>query len=338
MDDTPDSASIECLPEYVRNGEADRIRERLEHCRDAPVDRRKDAIGAIRSVVDERAGAMAPIVPALATFLTDDDRSVRLRTAKLFVALARVEPDAVVDVVDALASRLADDEEFYYVRARSAEALGYVALERPEEVTMPAILADLRIGLSFDEPEVREKLAKALSHVALGDPDRLRHLVPDLADHLESDDELVRYHLCTAVVAVGCERPDALTDAVDDLSARLEDDSEYVRGRGAEALGLVARSDIAGPELPRERLASLADGDDVESFTRKRARFALAGLEGDSAEAGDESELGSLSAIREHTNEIVEEITAPDGDGCPHCGLTLPGNGPTICPRCGGPY
>ena len=37
------------------------------------------------------------------------------------------------------------------MRARSAEALGYVALEHPDAVDDPEILADFRIGLSFDD-------------------------------------------------------------------------------------------------------------------------------------------------------------------------------------------
>lgn len=103
----------------------------------------------------------------------DEGRAIRLTTAKLFVALAQSEPPAVLPVVDMRADRLADDEEFYYVRARCAEALGYTAVDSPEEVTNPETLADLRIGLSFDESEVKEKLAKALAYVALGNPGRL---------------------------------------------------------------------------------------------------------------------------------------------------------------------
>jgi hypothetical protein len=82
----------------------------------------------------------------------------------------------VKPVVDALAERLADDEEFYYVRARSAEALGYVAVDSPEGVTDPETLADLRIGLEFDSvPETAvgfdDQWADML--VTLGQDDRL---------------------------------------------------------------------------------------------------------------------------------------------------------------------
>jgi hypothetical protein len=100
---------------------------------------------------------------------------VRLTTAKLFVAAAETHSNAVVAMVPALAERLTDGEEFYYVHARSEEALGYAALDHPDTVTSPELLADLRIGLSFDEPVMNEMLAEALEHVALGDPGRLTH-------------------------------------------------------------------------------------------------------------------------------------------------------------------
>ncbi len=146
---------------------------------------------------------------SLTAFLSDENRAVRIVTAKLFVTLAREESSVVYPVVDDIADRLADDETFYYVRARCAEALGYVAASYPDEMS-PGILADPRVGLEFDEPEVREKLAKALEHVALGDPGRLSHRVSTLADHLDDDNELVRYHLRTMLVIVACKRPTAL--------------------------------------------------------------------------------------------------------------------------------
>lgn len=189
------------------------------------------------------------------------------------------------------------------------------------------------VGLSFDEPEVKEKLAKALAYIALGDPGRLRHRIADLAEHLDAEEELVRYHLCTALVAVGSEYPAALSDATDALSERLEDECPHVRGRAAEALGLVARTASNDSPLSDEQLATLAEESD-EPFVTERARFAAA--------AGDKTtestdEIGSLESIRERTDEIVDEITSPDHE-CPHCGAVVPENGPPLCPHCGGPY
>ncbi|MEM4780871.1 MAG: HEAT repeat domain-containing protein [Halalkalicoccus sp.] len=329
MDEPATDPSAEELSTYVERAATEDALAYLRALGADDDETRTAALRALRTVADDRPAALAPLVPGIEPFLEDEKRSIRLSTAKLFVAVAAAAPESVREAVPALAARLKDDGEFYYVRARVAEALGYVALEEPDVAT-PAVLAELRVGLEIDEPEVKRKLAKALAHVALGDPDRLRHRVSDLAGHLDDEQELVRYHLCTALVAVGCERPAKLLSAADALAARLEDDSEHVRGRAAEALGLLARETNAS-ELPVDALEVVAD--DEASFAAERARFALAGVDG----AGLDEGIGSLAAIRERTDEIVAEMGAPDGE-CPGCGLALPENGPPTCPRCGAPY
>jgi HEAT repeat protein len=198
-------------------------------------------------------------------------------------------------------------------------------------------LADLRVGLSFDEPEVKEKLAKALEHVALGNPDRLRHKVSSLAEHLDDESELVRYHLCTALVVIGCAYPAKLADASEAVTGRLSDENPHVRGRAAEALGLLAGS------APDETAISAADvpdvGDEAEPFVADRVRFARTAFAEGGREGETPEEIGTVEGIRGTTDEVVEEITSLDGDGeCPHCGLSLPENGPPMCPQCGAPY
>ena len=302
----------------------------------APVESRKVCLRSLTSAADDDPSLVEPALPACETLLTDDERAVRLTTAKLFVAIAEADPGAVVSSVPALAERLADDGEFYYVRARSAEALGYVALEHPDAVASPELLADLRIGLSFDEPEVKEKLAKALEHVALGDPERLAHHLPTLAERLDDGNELVRYHLCTALVIVGCEQPERLSDVTDALRGRLTDESPYVRGRAAEGIALLAQSSTAIESIPG--LGRVDSMDDPPPFLVERARFARQVLDGERPTPTPEA-LGTLDSVREGTDGIVAEITSPDADGeCPHCGLELPENGPPVCPRCGAPH
>jgi HEAT repeat protein len=309
---------------------------RLEAVRTAPVDERKATLRSLRTVVEDRPAVVAPLAPALAAFLRDGERSVRLTAAKLLVALAESAPGAVEPAVAALADRLADEAEFYYVRARAAEALGYVALEHPGAVDAPEILADLRIGLSFDEPEVREKLAKALECVALGDPGRLRHQVSSLAEHLDDGNELVRYHLVTALVAIGCASPERLAPVRDELVERLEDENAHVRGRAAEALGLLAREHSTDDALP-DGLPGMVNTED-EPFVLERVRFAL-DREGEFESSADTPDtVGTSDGVRDTTASAVDAITSPDGDGgCPHCGLDLPEGGPPMCPRCGAP-
>lgn len=323
------------LTDLLHEGAREDVVACLEELDAADTEARKRALRAVRETAEERPDVFDGLADPLATFLADDDRAVKLTTAKLFVTLAKSEPAAVVPAVGPLAERLADDEEFYYVRARCAEALGYVALESPAEVTDPETLADLRIGLSFDEPEVKEKLAKALEYVALGDSSRLRHQVSSLTEHLDDENELVRYHLCTALVAIGCGYPEKLSEAVGDLRERLDDENPYVRGRAAESLALAARSGAPVEPLPDlDVVDSVAE--EPPAFLAERVEF-LRRVLNDGESVQTPTGIGTVESIRDGTDDIVAAITSPDGSECPHCGLELPEGGPPMCPRCGAP-
>lgn len=333
----PTQPSVDRLTTLLAGEEYDEAIASLERVATADADVRKAVLRTLKETAADRPARVSPVLETLSTFLEDDERSIRLTTAKLFVTVARSEPGETTPTVPVLTERLADEEEFYYVRARCAEAIGYVALEHPEVVS-PELLAELRVGLAFEEPEVREKLAKALSYVALGDPNRLTQHVPTLAEHLDDENELVRYHLTTTLVVIGSERPLALEEARDTLRERMDDEEAYVRGRAAEALGLLARAADDGSAIPVDALRDLAD--DESSFVAKRARFAGSASASTRDEKWNESDerVGSIDAIRERTDEIVEDIATPDTAGeCPHCGLTLPEDGHSMCPRCGVP-
>ena len=334
MTESGQPPSTERLTYLLSRGDHEETAACLNRLDAADADACKRVLRAVRDVAEEQPTVFEGLAAPLATFLTDDDRAVRLTIAKLFVTLAQSNPIAVLPIVDTLAARLAGDEEFYYVRARCAEALGYVGRDHPAAVSDPEILADFRIGLSFDEPEVKEKLAKALECVALGDPSRLRHQVGSLADHLGDDEELVRYHLCTALAAVGCEYPEKLSDGRNALAARLSDVDEtpYARGRAAEALGLLERAEGESVTVPDE---IGADGDEAAEFVRSRLAFLRAAQTEQSVDGT--GGIGILDSLRSGTEAVVDAMTTPDGEDCPHCGLAVPESGPPMCPRCGAP-
>jgi HEAT repeat protein len=337
MDDSTHPPPSDRLVDLLEQNARKEAIERLDTVQRAPAEDRKATVRSLRRLAEDRAEVVGEICPALTSFLRDEERSVRLTTAKLFVALAEAVPDAVAPVVSPLADRLADEGEFYYVRARAAEALGYVALEHPEAVDDPAILADLRVGLAFDEPEVEEKLSKALEYVALGDPGRLRHQVGSLVGHLDDERELVRYHLSTALVAIGCEHPEKLSAVADALEERLGDESPYVRGRVAEALAVLAQSE-AGLD-PKPDLEGV-DPEDAESpsFLTDCVSLLRRAMQEDDQSNEPTDGLGTIESIRGGTDDVVEKITTPDGGGeCQRCGLALPEGGPPMCPRCGAP-
>ncbi|WP_018258467.1 HEAT repeat domain-containing protein [Halomicrobium katesii] len=247
----------------------------------------------------------------------------------MFVRLAEVEPEIACPAVDTPADRLADDGEFYYVRARCAEALGYVGHDHPEAVSDPEILADFRIGLSFDKTEVKEKLAEA-GVCRVGRPESASTSDRVLVDHLDEDEELVRYHLCTALAAVGCEHPGKLVDGRDALVARLSDVNEnpYTRGRAAELLGLLEDIDGEGVTVPDE---IDWDEDKTAEFVRSRLWFFRAAQVEQTVEITDG--VGTPDSIRIRTEVVVNAMTTPDGGECPQCELATPEGGPPMCPR-----
>lgn len=325
------------LREFLRGGVEQQMFALDDSLEAASLDDKKAVLHSLKQLVDSGATTFEPLLPVLTMLLEADDRAVRLTTAKLLVSIAEAEPETVLPLVSVLTERLSDEEEFYYVRARAAEALGYVALERSDGVASPEVVADLRVGLSFDEPEVKQKLAKALEYVALGDPRRLRYHVEDLAEQLSDEDELVRYHICTALAGVGAQYPERLAGAADELSARLDDECSFVRGRAAEALGQLADEGDEQVAVAESRLVELIESD--ESFVVTRARYAYSHTGAGGSTSEMPTGIGTIERIRETTADIAKEIESPDDDGgCPHCGLSLLENGPPMCPRCGGPY
>jgi len=328
------SEFVEDLKRQLAGGSAEKAIAQLEAVQTADLDERKAVVGAVRTLAEDEPRLAGRLAPALAGFLRDEKRSVRLRTAKGLGTIADGAPEAVLPAISALKARLADDDELYFVRARAAEALGYVGLEKPEAVSDPELLAEFRLGLSFDEPELKEKLAKGLECIALGDPGRFSHLVESVAEHLDDNAVLVRYHLTTVLLAVGCDTPESLTDADAALERRLADDNPYVRGRAAEALGVLARDTAA--EFPASTLEGLLDDD--SEFVRRRVQFALEAVD-DATETDSFDRIGSIDAVRDGSADIVAEITAPDADTvCPQCGHGRVDAGPPICPRCGVPF
>lgn len=273
-------------------------------------DDRADFLRAVRTRAEADPTAVADALPGLAALFDDDVDAVRLLTAKTFLAVVEADPESVP--TDPL--RAALDDEFYYVRARAAQALGRVARGTGE--ADPTLVARLLNGLSLEREESRERYAGALADVAIGAPDAVRTVSADLADSLDDDGVRVRYHLATALAALAVAHPGRVEAVADRLRERLDDEDPHVAGRAAEALG------YAG--VACDPSASDEDGDDAaHAFAADRAGFAR------DADSATREEL--VAELRAAHDSVAERVGVPDEpDGPP--GLP-PGMGPGGGPR-----
>jgi len=92
-DEPPTPDRLTDLLEEANHEEAVSCLDRLDA---ADAETRKRALWAVRNVAEEPQYSFGGLTGPLSTFLTDESRSVRLTTAKLFVTLAESEPDAVL--------------------------------------------------------------------------------------------------------------------------------------------------------------------------------------------------------------------------------------------------
>ena len=125
MEGASDPSPIDRVIELLEENASEEASTCLEAIQTHSVDDRKTTIQSLQSVAADCPAMVGALCPALTTFLEDEDRSVRLSTAKLIVAVAEADAASVEPVVDALADPLADDEEFYYVRAAEPYADGF---------------------------------------------------------------------------------------------------------------------------------------------------------------------------------------------------------------------
>ncbi|WP_223302144.1 hypothetical protein [Haladaptatus sp. R4] len=120
MEDVSQPPTVEEVSELLDARAYDDVTACLKRFETAPADDRRGLSQELQRVGEETPDALAPVVPALVRFLTDAERSVRLTTAKTFVAVAKHESDAVALVVPALAER-----------ARTTRSSTTFALARP---------------------------------------------------------------------------------------------------------------------------------------------------------------------------------------------------------------
>jgi len=99
MDDSRQPPSIDQLEVRFEEEPREWLVTWVERLTESDAGMRKATLRTLRQFAERQPAALEPILTTLALFLTDEERSIRLTTAKLFVVVAEAEPDAVESVV-----------------------------------------------------------------------------------------------------------------------------------------------------------------------------------------------------------------------------------------------
>lgn len=192
MDDSTRLPSVDHVVNFLEQNAHDETRACLDQIETAPASDRKTVLRSLKSVAEAHPSVLAPAASALARFLEDDERSVRLTTAELFVTRAESTPETVVPVVSSLAERLAAADEFYYVRARCAEALGLLARVERDDVALPESRLEELTADDDAEPFVINRVRFVLESVDQSDtPDQVPNEIGSLSGVRNTTSEAV---------------------------------------------------------------------------------------------------------------------------------------------------
>lgn len=264
----------------------------------------------------------------LTAALSSTDPTTRREAIDDFGALARTDPDAATDYVDAVAGRLTD--ESLVVARGAAEALVPIAKDRPDalvdhlDVIVESLSADaidlslvgakLLSPLAIEYPDEFEESADRLLEILVAeevptpetavpatvDRDEARQIVQNVQQEAVERRQYVRRTAANVVVAVAESDPASVTD-ISALETLLDDTDPGVVGPALDTLGVLAESD---PTTVHPALDSILDCLDHENGTvRARAVRTLGYL-------GEEAAVPALRDVAAEDDEKISELAA----------------------------
>jgi hypothetical protein len=254
---------------------------------------KRDALDALRSVVDVRPRDCTPALPILRSLL---ERDAFLHTTVALEVLAELAAHDAADVAplaDVVTPYLSATET--ETRRAATRCVSELAAHDSTDVvdSVPALATVLH-----DVNEGRQYAAYALCRVAADHPAEVRPVVPALREVIvdESASTNERLSATAALGRVTGEYPDAALPVVDDLAELLEVEHTKLRNNAIGVLGDVAKlhQDQIAPYA--SELARFVDAGDA--FTRVNTTAALSRL----AETHPE-------AIEPSTERFVERLT-----------------------------
>jgi len=200
--------------------------------------------------------------------------------------------------------RLQEEE----IRAKSAEVLGEIAVDRKTDTAVDALEA----ALYDDNTTLAAAAAEALETIIGRDPSPVLSTIPGLLDVFVSTDESELQTNCLETLTViASTEPDEFTERIDSARALsfFNSDSPTVRAGGVGLLGFVADVDPALLSPHEDAIRRLTHDD--SPIVRANAIMTLGSLSGEEArgraerlaEAPDEAEI-----VREAATDALDRF------------------------------
>jgi|AntDeeMetagen192_2_1112575.scaffolds.fasta_scaffold03189_3 hypothetical protein len=191
-------------------------------------------------------------------------------------------------------------------RTNALYILSQLALGYPEEVR--PVVPQLLDGISDRETAYQTNALSALGAIASAYPAAALDAVEELTALAASEQAGVRGNAVGLLADVAQEHPGSMTEAVDVMIERLDDEDEYVRGNAVSA---VLHVGLERPDAITEARDGLRERlDDPAPIVRSNACKAVAGLEID----GVRNRLERLEAddpnenVREHARWALTQL------------------------------
>lgn len=242
---------------------------------------------------------LTPVADDVIDFLdAEADEEVLMGTIPYIVAVAEVEPRAVVDTVPKLAALLQADIEF---KGKVVDALLMIAKVYPESV-LP-VASEL---VSYIEPENSVNQVAALAavgHIAKEYPNAAESALPTVIELLDAEAYRVRANAAGLLAELADQYPESVRSAVPRVIDLLDDEDEKVRYNATSILAHVAK---AYPDDVEAATEPLIDALDEEfSYSRLNACWALGYLE--AMQARDALESVRHSDQNEEVRDAAEQ-------------------------------
>lgn len=198
---------------------------------------------ALSVLAGERPGSLAPrgVLNRLFAVLSEGNAGARTNITRILGDVARAEPDALADDVDALQECL--DDSAPAVQGNAAYALGYLAEASPAAVF--DAVDDLCHLLESADRGVRTAALYALcASTAFDAVDD--HAVVALLECLDADAPTARRHAAFLLATVAAADPEAVEPHAEGLARHAADSDARVRHNLHGALEKLEASDAAG--------------------------------------------------------------------------------------------